>query len=99
MYPVLGAGGGNICSKEQFISFFNLFWFNHSVERLFHELVESGQEALYPVSLNENGILGLDPEVVAKQEISNLFILLKYYGYITALTVNLVFTCVQSGFS
>jgi len=51
-----------------------------SVERLFHELVESGQRALYPVSVNENGILGLDPEVIAKQEISNLFILLNYYG-------------------
>lgn len=51
-----------------------------SVERLFHKLMESGQGALYPISLNENGILELDPGVVAKQEISNLFILLKYYG-------------------
>jgi len=45
--------------------------------------MESGQGALYPISLNENGILELDPGVVAKQEISNLFILLKYYGYVT----------------
>ena len=52
-----------------------------SVERLFHELVVSGQGALYPVSLNENGILGLDPKVVrAEHKTSNLFILLKYYG-------------------
>ncbi len=50
----------------------------HSVERLFHELVESGQDALYPVTLTQNGVLGLDPEVITSS--SMLFVLLKYYG-------------------
>lgn len=48
------------------------------MERLFHELVESGQDALYPVTLTENGVLGLAPEVITSS--SMLFILLKHYG-------------------
>jgi hypothetical protein len=51
-----------------------------SVERLFHELVASGQDALYPVTLSPNGSLGLAPEVISSS--SKLFILLKYYGYV-----------------
>ncbi|XP_046649775.1 gametogenetin-binding protein 2-like [Daphnia pulicaria] len=49
-----------------------------SVERLFHELVASGQDALYPVTLSPSGSLGLAPEVISSS--SKLFILLKYYG-------------------
>lgn len=49
-----------------------------SVERLFRELVASGQDALYPVTLSQNGTLGLAPEVISSS--SKLFILLKYYG-------------------
>ena len=52
----------------------------HSVERLFHELVASGRDALYPVTLTQNGILGLAPEVISSS--TKLFILLKYYGYV-----------------
>ena len=51
-----------------------------SVERLFRELVDSGQDALYPVTLSHSGSLGLVPEVVTST--SMLFILLKYYGQV-----------------
>lgn len=54
------------------------FSLNCSVERLFHELVESGQDALYPVTLTQNGVLGLDPKIIGS--FSMLFVLLKYYG-------------------
>ena len=64
---------------KRFIVIYKLAHF-FSVERLFHELVASGQDALYPVTLSPNGSLGLAPEVISSS--SKLFILLKYYGYV-----------------
>lgn len=60
-----------------------------SVERLFHELVASGRDALYPVTLTQNGMLGLAPEVISSSK--QLFILLKYYGYVWHIKFQIIF--------